>query len=100
MQLQFPHKFSKFEAKQRVQQMLVEASSHPEFKEKVKIEEERWEGDKLHFAFTAEGQHISGTLEIKEKEFDIYAKLPFMLRLFEGKIKRAIEEQAKQVLGR
>lgn len=100
MELKFPHKFSKFEAMQRVKQMLEGARIQPEFKEKITIEEERWENSTLHFAFTAQGQHIEGTLEVKEKEFDIYAKLPLMMRLFEGKIKRAIEEQAKQVLGR
>ena len=99
MQLNFPHKFSKFEAKQKVKQLLENARTQQEFKEKVKIEEERWENDTLHFAFTAEGQHISGKLEVKEREFDIYAKLPLMMRLFEGKIKRSIEEQTKQLLG-
>lgn len=85
---------------QRVKQMLEGARTQPEFKEKVKIEEERWENSTLHFAFTAEGQNISGTLTVTDKEFDINAKLPLILRLFEGKIKRTIEEQAKQVLGR
>ncbi len=71
----------------------------PQLLGKASIEEERWEGDTLHFAFTAQGQHISGHLVIKDREFDITAKLPFMMRLFERKIKRAIEEQLKSVMG-
>lgn len=79
--------------------MLEAARTQPEFKEKVNITEERWENDVFHFAFTAQGQHISGTLEVKEKEYDINAKLPLMMRLFEGKIKKAIEAQTKELLG-
>ncbi len=71
----------------------------PQLLGKASIEEERWEGDTLHFAFTAQRQHISGHLVIKDREFDITAKLPFMMRLFERKIKRAIEEQLKSVMG-
>lgn len=97
MNLKIPHKFSRFEARERVKRMLEGARL--QLKDKVTIDEDHWENDILHFAFTVEGQHISGQMEVKDKEFEIYAKLPLMMRLFEGKIKRAIEEQLKQVLG-
>lgn len=97
MHLKIPHKFSRFEAVQRVKRMLDEA--RPKLAGKAIIEEERWEGDILHFAFTAEGQHIKGELEVKDSAFEVEAKLPLMLRLFEGKIQKMIEEQAKQILG-
>ena len=71
----------------------------PQLLGKMTIEEERWEGDTLHFAFTAEKNHISGQLVVKDKEFDITAKLPLLMRLFEGKIQRAIEEQVKMAMG-
>lgn len=98
MQLNIPHKFTKEEAHKRVLAMLTQAKSDPQFGEKVTIDEERWEGDILNFAFTTEGQSISGTVEVKDTEFDIYAKLPFMLRMFEGKIQAAVNEQVKQLL--
>ena len=96
MQFNLPHKFSKFEAKQRVQTALSQARG--EIPEGVTIEEERWEGDTLHFAFTAQGQHITGSLVVAEKDYEIEAKLPLMLRLFEGRIKKAIEEQTAQIM--
>jgi hypothetical protein len=96
MRLQLPHKFSRFEATQRVKAALDEART--KVADKVSIEKEEWQGDTLHFAFTAEGQHISGTLEVQDAQYLIDAKLPLMLRLFEGKIQKAIEEQAKQLL--
>lgn len=97
MQITIPHKFTKPQALVRVKQALVQA--RPQLAGKATIEEERWDEDTLTFAFVAEGQRISGTFEVRDSEFELNAKLPLMLRLFEGKIKRAIEEQTKQVLG-
>ncbi len=88
---------SKHDALVRVKKTLDHV--RPQLLAKATIEEERWEGDILHFAFTAERQHISGHLVIKDREFDITAKLPLMMRFFEGKIKRVIEEQVKGVMG-
>lgn len=97
MHLVLPHTFSKAEASARVKQMLIEAK--PQLAGKAEITEERWEGDTLHFAFTAEGQAISGQCEVGDNDFVIDAKLPFMLRLFEGQIEKKIQEQAKKMLG-
>lgn len=98
MQFKIPHPLSKHDALIRVKKTLDHV--RPQLLGKATIEEERWEGDTLHFAFTAERQHISGSLVIKDKEFDVTAKLPLMLRLFEGKIKRAIEEQIQAAMGK
>ncbi len=61
--------------------------------------EERWEGNVLHFGATIQGSHITGTLTVLDNEFDIDVTLPLMLRMFEGRIKKAIEEQTKGLLG-
>ncbi len=98
MQFKIPHKFTKDEAKMRIVRTLEEARGNPEFKEKVVVEEERWDGYTFHYAFTAEGKSISGTVVVDEKEFDVYAKLPLMLRMFEGRIQSAINEQMEQLL--
>jgi len=98
MHIQFPHSFSKTDAVGRVKQMLADAKARPELAGKVEIQEERWEGDVLHFGFTAQGQHITGQLEVKDAEFVLDAKLPLMLRLFEGKIEKMIKEQTAQIL--
>lgn len=98
MHIQFQHSFSKSDAVGRVKQMLADAKAQPELAGKVEIQEERWEGDVLHFAFTVQGQHITGQLEVKDTEFVIDATLPLMLRLFEGKIEKMIKEQTAQIL--
>jgi acid stress-induced BolA-like protein IbaG/YrbA len=98
MHLNIPHTFSKDDAISRVKTMLVQAKS--QFSDKLTIEEERWEGDTLHFAFNAQGQQIAGKAEVTDKEFVIDAKLPLMMRLFEGKLERMIQEQTKEMLAK
>jgi hypothetical protein len=97
MHIKLPHSYSQQEAITRVKTMLAEAKPH--LADKAEIQEERWDGDVLHFAFTAQGQNITGQLEVTDKEFVIDAKLPLMLRMFEGKIQKMIQEQGKQMLG-
>ena len=91
MQLKIPHQFTKEAAVARVKQALDEARH--KLGEQATIDEERWEGDTLHFAFTAQKQHISGTLAVGDTHFDVYVKLPLMLRMFEGKIQKVVEAQ-------
>ena len=71
----------------------------PQLAGKVSIEKQEWQGDVLHFAFTAEGKHIEGTLAVGDRDFDIYAKLPLVWRLFEGRIEKAVKEQVAAMTG-
>ncbi len=96
MQLKIPHSFSRHEAVARAQRLLIEAK--PKFADKVTVGEERWEGDVLHFAFMMQGQNISGRLEVKDREYELNAKLPLMMRMFERKIEKMITEQSQQML--
>ena len=97
MHLQIPHKLSKADAVAQVKKVLTDARS--QLAEKATIEKEEWQGDTLVFAFTANGQSISGQLEVQDNAFVLDAKLPLMLRMFEGKIEKMISEQSKQMLG-
>ena len=96
MQVQIPHKLSKDAAVAQVKAALNDA--RPKMEGQATINEERWEDNVLHFDVTAQGQRISGTLTVNDGTFDLDAKLPLMLRMFEGRIKKAIEEQTAQAL--
>jgi hypothetical protein len=95
MHLQVPHKTSQSEALTRVKQGLNETRS--QLGDKAEIHEERWDGNTLHFDATAQGQRISGTLEVTDKDYIIDATLPLMLKLFEGRIEREIMEKVKEL---
>jgi hypothetical protein len=96
MEFKLPHKTTRFEAVQKIKTTLQEARA--KMGNEATITEERWEGDTLFFAVTIQGQNISGQLAITDTDYEIDVKLPLMLRLFEGKIKQAIEAQASQLL--
>jgi hypothetical protein len=97
MKVSIPHKLSQIEAITRVKKILNESRS--KLAEHLTDVEEKWEGNVLNFAFTAQKQHISGTLEVKDKVFNLNARLPLMMRLFEGRIEKMILEQAKGLIG-
>lgn len=96
MHLQIPHKLTQPEAIEKVKASLEAA--RPQMAGQVNIEKEEWDGNKLNFAFTAQKQHITGTLVVEDKDFVVDAKLPLMLRMFEGKIEKMIGEQVKTLL--
>jgi hypothetical protein len=96
MRVRIPHSCSKEEALVRVKKALDEA--RPQFKEKVVLHEEKWEDSALHFDLTVEGQRIRGTLTIEDDAYALDAKLPLMLKMFEGRIEKAIQEQVGKVL--
>ena len=98
MHLQIPHKFTQPQAIERVKQALEQVKTNPQVKDQLTIEKEEWEGSKLTFAFTGQGQHITGTLAVEEKEFILDAKLPIMLRMFEGRLEKMIGDQVRQML--
>lgn len=99
MQFTIPHKFSQQQAIERVKAAVLEArnklatSTDLPAGTEVSIDEDRWEGNTFHFAVTIQKQHIHGTVEVKDHEFFVNATLPLLMRMFEGKIKKAIEEQ-------
>jgi hypothetical protein len=95
MHLEIPHKTSQQAAVVRVKSALDEM--RPKLQAEAEVHEERWDGDTLHFDATAQGQRISGTLEVAEKNFVIDAKLPMMLKLFEGRIEREIMQRVSQL---
>jgi len=95
MHINIPHKTSKSEAKKKVIQALE--GGRAQFGDKMEIHEEKWEGDTLTFDVTVEGQHISGTLTVEDSDYSVDAKLPLMLRFFEGRIEKEIAEQVKKL---
>jgi len=96
MHVEIKHAFKKDEAISRVKMALNEARTKAA--EHVQGLEERWENDTLHFSFNLQGKKIDGTLDVRDQEFELNAKLPLLWRMFEGKIEKMIQEQAGQFI--
>ncbi|MHB1086301.1 MAG: polyhydroxyalkanoic acid system family protein [Minisyncoccota bacterium] len=96
MQFKLPFKGSQDEGVARIKQLLEEHRA--QITEKAAVSKEEWSDNILSFAFDLEGKHIEGTVTVRDNEFDVYAKLPLALRLFEGTIERMIEAEAKKMV--
>jgi len=97
MKFSIPHKDSQLGAITRIKKTLNDARS--QMAAHVSDVKEEWKDNVLTFAFTAQKQHFSGTLEVKDHSFEIDVKLPLTLRLFEGRIKKMIEDETKKMIG-
>lgn len=95
MQIKLPHKGTQEEGIAHIKRLLSE--NRAKISENATDLKEEWKGNELDFSFTAQGTHISGTLTVRDKEFDLYAKLPLALRLFEGTIERMIAAEAQKL---
>lgn len=96
MQFSIPHKESQVAAITRVKKALQQ--SRAQLAGHVTDMKEEWKDNVLHFSFTLQKSHIEGTLTISEKAYEIYAKLPLIWRLFEGRIETEIKQQISAML--
>lgn len=95
MKFKIDHKTTQQAALRRIKKMLEDQQKQiAEHATDIKTE---WKDNVLEFAFTAQGTKISGTLTVTDTEFDIYAKLPLMYRLFEGTIEKMIAAEAAKL---
>jgi Sec-independent protein translocase protein TatA len=97
MNLKLPHQLKTegaaiLRAKQAINEMRSQLPAN------AKIDQETWSGNTLTFAATADKITITGSLVVTDKEYDVTAKLPFMLRMFEGRIEKAIRAQTAEML--
>jgi hypothetical protein len=95
MRITLPHKGTQQEGVAHIKQILLE--NRAKIAENATDVKEEWHDNVLNFGFTAQGSHIEGTLTVLDKEYDLYAKLPLALRLFEGTIERMIAAEAKKL---
>ncbi len=95
MQFKVDHKTTQQAAIRRLKQMIEDQKKAiAEHATDVTTE---WNDNVLTFGFTAQGTKITGTVTVTEKEFEIYAKLPLMYRLFEGRIEKMIAAEAAKL---
>lgn len=92
MRIAVPHNTSKPVARgkvdQRLGQLLAQFGGHAE-----EIEHE-WSGDTMRFRGKARGMSVEGTVEVTDAAVVIDAKLPMIAKMFEGRIREAVQREA------
>jgi len=97
MKVSIPHKQTQVGAITHIKKILNESRS--QMAAHLTDVKESWDANILTFEFTAQKQHISGTLEVRDHSFELYAKLPLMMRMFEGRIEKMIQAESQKMLG-
>ncbi len=99
MHIKLPHNLkTEGAAILRAKQALNEM--RPQLPKDASIDKEEWSGNTLTFAATANKITITGTLTVTATDYEVQAKLPLMLRMFEGRIEKAIKEQTAKLLNK
>lgn len=92
MRIAVPHHTSKDDAREKVDQRLGQLLS--QFGGHAEEIEHAWLGDTMRFKGKARGLAVEGTIDVTDAEIILDAKLPLMAKMFEGRIRQAVEREA------
>jgi hypothetical protein len=95
MRVVLPHRGSQADGIVQLKAMLTQHRA--QINQHASDLKEEWNDNVLTFAFTSQGTHIQGTLTVRDKEYELVAKLPLTMRLFEGTIERMIAAEVKKL---
>jgi len=91
-----PHSLGKDEALRRIKDGLGRARS--EFAWVLTLEDERWEGDTLHFSAKSLGQRAQGTIGVYDGAVRVEVRLPWLLQRFAEAAQRVIGHKGQLML--
>ncbi len=90
-----PHRLGKDEAVRRLQAGLTRAAATVPV---LKVDEERWDGDKMFFRVRALGQAASGHVDVAEDHVRVEVVLPWLLQRFAEAAQAAIRSRGQLLL--
>lgn len=90
-----PHSLGRDEAARRLKSGLARAASNVPM---VKIEDERWNGDRLDLRVRAMGQVASGHVDVLDDRVNVEVTLPWLLQRFAEAAQGMIKSRGKLLL--
>jgi hypothetical protein len=92
-----PHRLGREEATRRLKTGLTRAASSVPV---LKVDEERWEQDRMVFRIRALGQAASGHLDVADDHVRLEVTLPWLLQRFAEAAQVAIKNRGKLLLSK
>ena len=98
MKIEYNHNLGKEEAYNRINNLLNKLQD--QYKDMISDPQKTWNStkDEMDFIVNIKGYHLSGKVYIKDKQIVLEGKLPFVARMFSGKIKGIIKEKLETLL--
>ena len=90
-----PHSLGREEAARRLQTGLTRATTKVT---RVKVDEDRWDGDRMIFRVRAMGQAASGHVDVAEDHVTVEVVLPWLLQRFAEVAQAAIKSRGNLLL--
>ena len=90
-----PHSLGREEAARRLKTGLTRATTNVPM---LKVDEERWDGDRMIFRVRAMGQAASGHVDVAEDHVTVEVVLPWLLQRFAEVAQAAIKSRRNLLL--
>lgn len=90
-----PHRLGREEASRRLKAGLTRAALNIPV---LKVDEERWDGDRMIFRVRALGQAASGHLDVSDDHVQLEVRLPWLLQRFAEVAQTAIKNRGNLLL--
>ncbi|SNT61458.1 Putative polyhydroxyalkanoic acid system protein (PHA_gran_rgn) [Tardiphaga sp. OK246] len=90
-----PHSLGREEAARRLKTGLTRAATNVPM---LKVDEERWDGDRMIFRVRAMGQAASGHVDVAEDHVTVEVVLPWLLQRFAEVAQAAIKSRGNLLL--
>jgi hypothetical protein len=90
-----PHRLGREEASRRLKTGLTKAATSVPV---LKVDEERWEGDRMIFRVRAMGQAASGHVDVSEDHVTVEVTMPWLLQRFAEVAQAAIKSRGNLLL--
>ena len=90
-----PHRLGREEAVRRLKACLTRAASSVPV---LKVDEERWEADRMIFRVRALGQAASGHVDVADDHVRVEVALPWLLQKFAEVAQAAIKKRGQLLL--
>jgi Putative polyhydroxyalkanoic acid system protein (PHA_gran_rgn) len=90
-----PHRLGREEARRRLQAGLSRAAASVPV---LKVDEERWDGDRMLFRVRALGQAAAGHVDVEDDHVRVEVTLPWLLQRFAEMAQAAIRSRGNLLL--
>jgi hypothetical protein len=90
-----PHRLGREEARRRLQAGLTRAAASVPV---LKVDEERWDGDRMIFRVRTLGQAAAGHVDVEDEHVRVEVTLPWLLQRFAEAAQAAIKSRGNLLL--
>jgi hypothetical protein len=93
--ISIPHRLGRDEARRRLQAGLTRAAASVPV---LKVDEEKWDGDRMIFRVRALGQAAAGHVDVEDDHVRVQVTLPWLLQRFAEVAQAMIKNRGKLLL--